>query len=328
MKTTRSLFMPAATLLLAATVWAQPAIDEPLTVATINGTDISQTEFEQAVYSVGRGSMYHGKPTEEAQYLEFRRNVMDQLVERRLLLDEAIRRGLQPDSSKIAESLAVYERRYSTTERWKREGDQMLASLRDRFEDDDLLAKLEQEVREVDDPPISVLREFYAQNSQSFTEPKQDRVSVILLGQQPSAGAAAWQAARDEANDILRRLGSGGDFSEMARLHSSDVSAATGGDMGYLHDGMLSTAAQTAIDSLAVGDISEPITVLEGIAIFQLVDRKPPELRPFEQVGERAAGLWRRDVANDQWNALLDELRAAAVVQLNEEYLASVPVAR
>lgn len=307
---------------------AAVADDEALIVATINGAEISDTEFEQAVYSIGRGSMYHGRPTEESQYLEFRKNVLDQLVDRRLLLGEAVRRGMQPDTGEIEESLAVYERRYSSTERWQREGDQMLASLRGRFEEDELLLMLEEEVREVDDPPEPVLRTFYEQNPQSFTEPKQDRVSVILLGLQPSAGAAAWQAAREEANGIVRRVRDGADFSEMARVHSSDVSATEGGDMGYLHDGMLSAAAQSAIDSLVAGEISDPVTVLEGIAVFQLVDRKQPELRPFEQVQDRAKGLWRRDMADKQWNALLDELREVAIVQVNEEYLADVPVAR
>jgi len=329
-KATNRLYLQVllAAALLATAVSAQPVSDELSIVATINGTEISDAEFELAAYNIGRSSMYHGRPQEEAQYLEFRRNVLEQLIERSLLLEEAVRRGLQADSSKIEESLAVYERRYSSTERWKREGDQMLASLRGRIEEDDLLAQLEQEVREVNDPSESVLRAFYEQNPQSFTEPKQDRVSVILLGQQPSANSAAWQAARDEAVDIHRRIREGADFSEMARLHSSDVSATSGGDLGYLHDGMLSAAAQSAINSLEVGEISDPITVLEGIVIIQLMDRQLPEHRPYEQVRDRALGLWRRDAAEGQWQALLSKLHEAAIVQIDEEYIASIPDAR
>jgi len=318
----------ATAIALGSVVSAQPARDEMSIVATINGTKISDVEFKQAVYSIGRSSMFHGRPTEESHYLEFRRNVLEQLVERRLLLGEATRRGLHVDNGKIEESLAIYERRYSSTERWKREGDQMLASLRSRFEEDELLARLEEQVRAVDDPSEAILSAFYEQNPESFTEPKQDRVSLILLGVQPSAGQAAWQAARDEASSILRRVRDGAEFSEMARMHSSDVSATAGGDMGYLHDGMLSATAQSAIDSLAVGETSGPVTVLEGIAIFQLSERQPPQLRPIEQVRERLASLWRRDAANRQWDALLEKLREAAVVQVNEEYLASMPVAR
>ena len=330
MKATNRLYLPLllAAALLATAVSAQPVSDELSIVATINGTEISDAEFELAAYNIGRSSMYHGRPQQETQYLEFRKNVLEQLIERSLLLEEAAERGLQADSSKIEESLAIYERRYSSTERWKREGDQMLASLRGRFEEDDLLAQLEQEVRKVNDPSESVLRAFYEQNPQSFTEPKQDRVSVILLGQQPSADAAAWQAARDEAVAIRRRIREGADFSEMARLHSSDVTAASGGDMGYLHDGMLSAAAQTAIDSLEVGEMSDPITVLEGIVIIQLMDRKLPELRPYEQVRDRALSLSRREAADRQWQALLSKLHEVAVVQINAEYIASIPDAR
>jgi len=297
-------------------------------VATIDGERITDSQFEQAVYSVGRGSMYHGRPREDDQYREFRRNVLNQLIERRLLLQEARRRGLEPDKAVIEVTLSQYETRYSSTERWKREGEQMLATLRQRFEEDDLLARLEDTVRQAGAPTTKDLRQYYDENVSAFTEPKRDRVSVILLAVQPSAGAIAWQAARAEAQDILRRLADGAKFSEMARMHSSDATAGTGGDMGYLHDGMLSEAAQAEIDKLAVGDISQPVTVLEGIVIFRLVDRQPPRLRAFDEARERVAGLWQRDLADARWSALVTRLHDAADVQVNEEYLASVPVAR
>jgi parvulin-like peptidyl-prolyl isomerase len=91
---------------------------------------------------------------------------------------------------------------------------------------------------------------------------------------------------------------------------------------------MLSGAAQVEIDSLSIGATSDPVTVLEGIAIFRLVERKPPVLRPYAEVRDRAAGLWRRDMAEMKRQALLSELREIAVIQINEEYLASLPVAR
>jgi len=79
---------------------------------------------------------------------------------------------------------------------------------------------------------------------------------------------------------------------------------------------------------LEVGEISDPITVLEGIVIIQLMDRKLPELRPYEQVRDRAQSLLRRDAADRQWQALLSNLHEVAIVQINEEYIASIPDAR
>ena len=301
---------------------------EPVVVATIDGAPITDAQFELAVYSIGRSSMYHGRPREDQQYLEFRRNVLSQLVERSLLLQEARRRGLQPDSEETEKTLADYEARYSSTERWQREGEQMLASLRQRFEEDDLLSQLEQIVRQVDVPTERQLRAFYDANTETFTEPRRDRVSVILLSVRPSAGADVWEAAREEARAILRRIDNGASFSEMARMHSADRTAQVGGDMGYLHDGMLSPAAQTEVDRLQPGDVSDVVTVLEGIVLFQLVERQQSRQRAFDDVRDRAAGLWARDRADAQWIDLLSRLHEAADIQVNEEYLASVPVAR
>ncbi len=324
----KMIFLLSVTTMLIAPVSEAQLEPDAVVVATVNSENILGNEFERAVYSVGRSSMYHGRPTEDKQYLAFRRDVFEQLVERTLLLQEARRRGLKSDPGIIAENLKVYEQRYSSTERWQRDGERMLASLRIRFEEDDLLVRLEEQVRRITDPGESELRVFYEQNPQSFTEPKQDRVSVLLLGLNPSADPAAWQAARAEAENILIRIGNGADFSEMARLHSSDMSASGGGDMGYLHEGMLSVVAQKAIDALDVGDVSRPVTVLEGIALFRLTDRKASALRPFDQVRERVTGLMRRELAEQQWDELLAGLHKVADIDINEEYFSRLPSAR
>ena len=318
--------LPSA-LLLVLTAASTPvaATEEDEVFATIDDAVITRAAFEREVYSAARQTFYHGRPPTGEEFIKFRRDVADQMIDRQLLLLEAKRRELQPDWQKIDARIASYEARYGDTERWAKEGPQMVAALRARFEEDGLVDALEADVKSVSVPGPDELREFYAANPDMFTEPASIRVRVILLAVAPSAEAPVWEAARDEADRILGQLGEGESFGELARLHSSDLSAADGGDMGFMHAGTLSPVAEEAIARLEIGGVTDPIKVLEGIAIFQLIERRQEELNEFSEVEERAEELWKRQRGEQVWSELVAQLRSGAQVNVDTDYLASIP---
>lgn len=292
--------------------------------ASVGETTISRGEFEREVYAAARQTYYHGTAPGEEEYIEFRKGVADKLIERRLLLKEAERRKIEPDDAAIDARIAQYELQYGDTERWQTEGPAMVSALRKRFEEDSLLERLEQAVRSVDTPNEAMVKAFYDDNPELFTQPASNRVAVILLGVQPSTGAPGWEAAREEAARIAERLESGVDFAELASLHSSDISASAGGDMGHQHQGALSADAEAAISKLEVGGVSAPVRVLEGIAIFKLLDRRPQRLRDFGDVEERATQLSIRQAGDERWRALVAELRANSDIWVDTDYLVNI----
>lgn len=293
--------------------------------ASVGETKISRAEFEREVYSAARQTYYHGKPPGAEEYIEFRKGVADKLIDRHLLLEEAERRNIEPDNASIDDRIAQYELRYGDTDRWQTEGPAMVAALRERFEEDSMLERLEADVRRIDAPDSATARAFYDEHPELFTQPASNRIAVILIGVQPSSGPAGWEAAREETRMIVEQLESGEDFAELASSHSSDTSASAGGDMGYQHEGALSPDAEAAIAALDVGGISEPVRVLEGMAIFKLLDRRPQRLREFDDVEERAAELWVRQAGDDRWQALAAELRGNADIQVDTDYLVNIP---
>jgi len=307
----------------------QAAAQDDEVFATVDGSEITRAQFEREVFSAGRQTFYHGQPPTDAEYLEFRRSMANKLVDRVLLLQEAKRRAIAPDHDGIAAKLAVYADRYADSERFQAEGEQMLDNLRMRFEEDSILALLEEQVRAAIEPADeSVARSYYESNTEKFTEPEKIRVSVILLAVSPSSTTEVWDAARLEAGDIVRRISAGESFAELARMRSADASGKNGGDMGYLHAGMLSDTAQQALEELEIGELAGSVTVLEGIAIFRLTGRQPAALRPFAAVHERAADLWRRDAGESLWQQMISDLRAESSVTIDEDYLRSATALR
>jgi parvulin-like peptidyl-prolyl isomerase len=73
---------------------------------------------------------------------------------------------------------------------------------------------------------------------------------------------------------------------------------------------------------LAVGKMSAPTRLLEGVAIVRLDGRKTAQQRRFDEARARAADLWQRDEADARWKRLLAELRARTPVRIDESHYA------
>jgi len=89
--------------------------------------------------------------------------------------------------------------------------------------------------------------------------------------------------SKEKADGILAQLRAGADFEEMARKHGENQYAAAGGDMGW----MLVTAPSLEffadhLKSMQPGDVSDPIGVMGGHHIVQLIDRKEADMAEFE----------------------------------------------
>jgi parvulin-like peptidyl-prolyl isomerase len=147
----------------------------------------------------------------------------------------------------------------------------------------------------------------------------------ILLAVEPSAARQVWDAATREAEAIVRRIRGGADFAEQARLSSNDPSAENGGDMGYMHAGMLPDALQARVNEFKVGEVADPIETLQGIAVLRLEDRIPAKLQPFDRVADRARDLLHREIKEKAWKDFSDKLRNSATVVIYE--VAAAPTA-
>ena len=309
-------------------LWALLAAGLPAvaaTFATVGDSSISYDEYNAAFKEATRAKFYHGKPP-DAEIATLQREVADQLVARVVLLREIKRRGLRPDSVAIQKQVAVYEQRYANNEQWKKNRAQWLSALIERLEQDALLEKMEKSVRDQLQPSDAQVKAYFAAHRDKFTEPEQMRVSVILLKVDPSANDAAWKATEERAKTLARRLRAGEDFAALARQHSAAASALQGGDMGYLHRGMLPEGSQDVLEKIKVGEVADPQRLLEGYAVFRVTDRKPAIPHTLEQVQRRARQLTQREQADLAWNAFVKDLKSGTPIEIDQSRF--LPLAR
>lgn len=76
---------------------------------------------------------------------------------------------------------------------------------------------------------------------------------------------------------LKERIDNGADFAELARLQSNDLSAARGGDLGWLYQGDTVPEFERAMDALKPGELSQPVRSPFGWHLIQVLDRRMEE---------------------------------------------------
>jgi peptidyl-prolyl cis-trans isomerase C len=291
---------------------------QPSVFATIGKETISWQDFETAYRKSAKTKFYHGKPADEV-IAELQRSVGDELIVNALLLNEANRRKLKPDADYVNQELNKVEKQFANDEQWKQAKTRVLPTITKRFQNESLVKKLESIVRQIQPPTDAQVQSYYTGHPDKFTAPIEQRVSLILLSVDPSSTTETWQQITEDAKTLIKRIRDGEDFAELAKQYSKDDQTVDqGGDMGYLHEGMLPGLPQESVNNLKVGEISEPIRLLQGVAIFRLTERKSPGLSSFESVKQRVTELWLAEARDNKWNALIANLRKKTPMHIDE----------
>lgn len=313
----------AAGLFAAAAQGAEPPAAGTEVFARAGGEVILVRDYEATLATALRQKYYHGRPPEGAAARD-RREVGEAMVIQVLLAQEAERRGIEPDRAAVQARLAEYEKRYGGSEAWGRARESLLPRLTAELERRSRVERLEAGLRAVPEPDEREARAYYEANPARFTEPERLRLSLILLRVDPGARGAQVEAVEAEAARLHAQLRAGEDFAALARAHSADASAPNGGDLGYLHRGMLPEAIEKQFaDGLRPGEIGAPTRVLEGVAIVRLDDRRAAGLRGYDEVAATARELARRERGERAWEELKARLRAAPSVWIDESRFAA-----
>lgn len=117
---------------------------------------------------------------------------------------------------------------------------------------------------------------------------------------------------------LKERLDNGGDFAELARLHSNDLSAAKGGDLGWLYQGDTVPEFEKAMDILKLGETSEPVRSPFGWHLIQVLERRTEDASKERRrlMARQALRERKSDEAYQDW---LRQLRDRAYVEYRLE---------
>ncbi len=143
----------------------------------------------------------------------------------------------------------------------------------------------------------------------------QTRARHILL----RTGAQLTESvARERLADLRKRIAAGLDFATAAKDNSQDGSAKEGGDLGWAVLGQFVPEFEEVMNSLAPGQISEPLVSRFGVHLIQVQERRERKMSDREQ-RDAARGALREKKLDEAFLTWAQDLRARAYVELREQ---------
>jgi peptidyl-prolyl cis-trans isomerase D len=171
-------------------------------------------------------------------------------------------------------------------------------------------AKLEQSVN----PTDADLLKVYNQNQQQFRVPEEVKVRHILLMTQGKP-ATEDAAVRAKAEDVLKQVKAGANFTDLVKKYSEDPGKTTNnGEYTVQRNGQMVKEFEDAAFRLKPGE-TEIVKTSYGYHVFQVVQHNPARLKPFEEVKAQIAAEWKKQ----RVNALMQEISDKAQSMLQKD---------
>lgn len=284
----------------------------PLPLLSVGQRQLTVAQFERELQS----SYPDLSALPAADQLQLKKQLVNQLIERELILGEAERLDIQigPDELDVAlrdlrgnyspEEFASIRQQAGQTElSWN-------AALRLRLLTEKVNTELSRAERQITSKDAEA---YYLEHRDEFRRPAELRARQMLL------------ADRATARNILKLIHDGADFAELARENSLSPDRETGGDLGYFSQGQLPPEFDKVLFRLPTGQVSNPVKSPYGIHLFTIVSRRPAGLRKFKQVETEIIEKLTQQQEEQVFHRWLNQLHEQTPVAVNWQLLTSKP---
>jgi parvulin-like peptidyl-prolyl isomerase len=223
------------------------------TLVTVNGVKISQKDVDTELMNATQGRFNQVPADKQA---EFRKQVLQQLIAKELIFDDAKKTGVLKSKEFKNEFIKVKK----------------------RIEKD--LAIQVWQKRELDKIKVSQkeLKDYYNKNKEEFNEKESVHARHILVKTEDEAKSIKSELASLKGDALKSK------FIELAKSKSTGPSGPKGGDLGYFAQGQMVPEFNEKVFSMKVGTVSEPVKTQFGYHVIYLEDKKAKKARAFSDV--------------------------------------------
>ncbi len=242
-------------------------------------------------------------------------NFLNRLLERRILLAEAQRRGISISGDELNRKISLIKKDYP-----EKSFVETLISEYVRYEDWEERVRMklliEKLINIVIIANISIgdeeIEKYYQDHPQEFLIPEQVKARQILVGTEV------------DARDIVTKLRSGEDFTELAKDKSLSPDGKEGGDLGYFSHGHMPPEFDKVIFSLGTGRLSKIVKSPYGYHIFKLEERRKASKFSLYEVYEQIKEKLRQERAEQEYGKWLEKIKNTTKVEVNHQLLEEI----
>ena len=213
------------------------------------------------------------------------RAILEQIIDRRLILQEATRRNLQPTDADIEAALDDIQKRNHLEDRQAlqaaiTQGGRL--SWKDYLDDlrrqDALFRLTGGQIREVTVGPEEARAYYDTHRAQFMTA---DEIHLDQIRFRPlstdATNPTGTSDPRQRAEAVRAAMQNGGDIDLLAGQYAAEVI-----DLGVVDPNDLAPRIAERVASLSEGETSEPLATDFGVDLFRVRSRRPPQPIPFE----------------------------------------------
>lgn len=252
-------------------------------LVSINGEAIKKDEFIEAVMDQGG------------------RNVLDWLIESKLISQKAKEEGVSITDKEIEDRISQLRESFGSQEKFV--SFLSLYGLTEESLKKQLIPRLLAEKIMMKNKSITdkELLDYFNKNKSSFDEKEQVKLRHILV------------KTLEEAQQIEAELKKGTEFSKLAKERSVDTATnAQGGELGWVARGVLDPALENVVFSLNAGERTSIIKTSFGYEIAEVLDKKSAKSVTFEEVKDKVRERYIEDIVQQEYSNWIQELKSNA----------------
>jgi parvulin-like peptidyl-prolyl isomerase len=281
------------------------AYADDVVVAKVNGATFTKKDLEAEVDRLIPQATFHRNVSEEKRKLYYDKAI-EALINRELQYQDAVAKGMEIDKEKVNAQMENIRKRF-TPEKYK------AALEKEGMTEEKVRAQVEKEVlvqtmneKKETEARISEkdVKEYYEKNPSKFKQPDTIKLRIIT------------STDEKKAQDILAKIKAGEDFGDVAYKMSEDPYRVKGGDLGYMHKGMMIPEIEEAASKLKVGEVSDIIKVENAWFIIKLEDKKPEHMVAFEEIKVELKKELEKNRIQELKEAWITDLRAKAKIEV------------
>jgi len=290
-------------------------------VAVVNQEIITLSEVEKWIDPLKQEIVVEDRLERRERIEGLRRQVLDKLIEEKLIDQEAKKSGIKISSKEIDATLEEVRRRNAVTQEDLEKALAVegltLETYKKQIEKSLQRQKLiNWSVKVETGAGEKELREFYQKNVGRYRTNETYRPGHILLVIPKGATSEEIREIRKKGQKVLEKIKGGEDFGEMALLYSQDASGKNRGDLGYFKKGELFPVFEKEALRLKVGEVSGLLRTEFGYHIIKLLDRKGVDPLPFEEVREKVKADYYDGEMEKAFKQFLSTLKEKSVIEI------------
>ncbi len=231
-----------------------------------------------------------------------KKELLDNLVNEELFYQEALRRGLDRDAEFT-----------SRLEQFRRG---ILANMVKK-------TLYEQEIKVTEEE----IKKYYEDNKDKFMTPETVKVRLILIKVAQEASNEDVAKAKAKAEEVLKKLRSGGNWDKLCEQYSEDRGTnKRGGLLTKVRRGVRGEEFDNVAFTIELNKVSDVFRTRQGFNIIKVEEKTAAELRDFESVRGTIERQLKQQKLKSRMDESIEAMRKKAAIKINQDVLDGIKV--